>query len=137
MPYAFAPQCYPAFHLSIAGNFDPLFAMSALDFLNSRLSVPSRQLGEPAPSAEQIEQLLAAAIRTPDHGKLMPTRLLLIRGQTRAKLGEALAAIHRKIDPAASESVWAVSSFRADLAWGTITSPSCCAATRLLPCCWD
>jgi len=80
--------------------------MSALDFLNSRLSVPSRQLGEPAPSAEQLEQLLAAAIRTPDHGKLMPTRLLLIRGQTRAKLGEALAAIHRRIDPAAPESVF-------------------------------
>ena len=80
--------------------------MSALDFLNRRLSVPSRQLGAPAPSAEQLDQLLAAAIRTPDHGKLMPTRLLLIRGDTRAKLGEALATIHRRIEPDAPEAVF-------------------------------
>lgn len=78
--------------------------MSALDFLNSRLSVPSRQLGEPAPSAQQLEQLLAAAIRAPDHGKLTPTRLLLIRGETRAKLGEALATLHRRIDPGAPDT---------------------------------
>ncbi len=80
--------------------------MPALDFLNRRLSVPSRQLGEPAPSAAQLEQLLAAAIRAPDHGKLMPTRLLLIRGETRTKLGEALAEIHRRSDPDAPESVF-------------------------------
>jgi len=80
--------------------------MSALDFLNSRLSVPSRQLGEPAPSAQQIEQLLAAALRVPDHGKLMHTRLLLISGDARAKLGAALAAIHRKIEPGAPEAAF-------------------------------
>lgn len=78
--------------------------MSSLDFLNSRLSVPSRQLGEPAPSAQQLEQLLTAAIRVPDHGKLMPTRLLLIQGEMRAKLGEALAAIHRRLEPNAPEA---------------------------------
>lgn len=80
--------------------------MSALDFLNSRLSVPSRQLGEPGPSAQQLEHLLAAAIRVPDHGKLMHTRLLLIRGESRAKLGAALAALHRRIEPAAPEAVF-------------------------------
>lgn len=80
--------------------------MSALDFLNSRLSVPSRQLGAPAPSASQLEQLLAAALRAPDHGKLMPTRLLLIRGDTRAKFGERLAAIHRRIEPDAPEAAF-------------------------------
>ncbi|MFT3789529.1 MAG: nitroreductase [Rudaea sp.] len=80
--------------------------MSALDFLNGRLSVPSRQLGDPAPSAQQLDRLLAAALRVPDHGKLMPTRLLLIRGATRAKLGEALATIHRRIEPNAPEAVF-------------------------------
>ncbi|MBS0515876.1 MAG: nitroreductase [Proteobacteria bacterium] len=78
--------------------------MPTLDFLNSRLSVPSRQLGEPGPTPEQCDQLLAAAIRAPDHGKLMPTRLVLIRGEMRAKLGAALAAIHRRTDPDAPEA---------------------------------
>jgi nitroreductase len=80
--------------------------MPSLDFLNSRLSVPSRQLGEPAPSSEQIELLLAAAIRAPDHGKLMPARLVLIRGAARAKLGAALAALHRRIEPSAAETTF-------------------------------
>jgi nitroreductase len=80
--------------------------MSPLDFLNHRLSVPSRQLGEPGPSPEQLELLLAAAIRAPDHGKLMPARLLLVRGETRAKLGVALAEIHRRIEPSAPETAF-------------------------------
>ncbi len=73
--------------------------MPALDFLNRRLSVASRQLGEPAPTPAQLEQLLAAAIRVPDHGKLEPFRLLLIHGEMRARLGAELAAIHQRKEP--------------------------------------
>ena len=53
----------------------------SLDFLNQRRSMPSRQLGEPGPDAAQLTELLTAAIRVPDHGKLVPWRLLLIRKQ--------------------------------------------------------
>jgi nitroreductase len=79
--------------------------MHPLDFLNSRRSVPSRQLGEPGPSDQQLEQLLAAAIRVPDHGKLAPWRLLLIRGAARLRLGERLVEIHRRRDPEVPEAV--------------------------------
>ena len=77
----------------------------SLDSLNQRRSVPSRQLGEPGPDPAQLEQILAAAIRVPDHGKLVPWRLLLIRGDARARLGAALAAIHRRNEPDAPTSV--------------------------------
>ncbi|MGH8172744.1 MAG: nitroreductase family protein, partial [Rhodanobacteraceae bacterium] len=40
----------------------------SLEFLNQRRSMPSRQLGEPGPDTDQLRQLLAAAIRVPDHG---------------------------------------------------------------------
>ena len=73
--------------------------MLSIDMLNQRRSVPSRQLGEPGPDAMQLEQLLRAAIRVPDHGKLVPWRLLLIRGDARARLGTALAAIHARNAP--------------------------------------
>ena len=73
--------------------------MQSLDLLNQRRSVPSRQLGEPAPDAAQLDQLLAAAIRAPDHGKLVPWRLLTISGDARARLGAALAEIHRRNEP--------------------------------------
>jgi nitroreductase len=79
----------------------------SIEFLNQRRSVPSRQLGAPGPDAAQLEHLLQAAIRVPDHGKLVPWRLLLIRGEARARLGTGLAAIHARnapdIAPAALE----------------------------------
>jgi nitroreductase len=73
--------------------------MDALDFLNARRSTPARQLGEPGPDAAQLGELLTAAVRVPDHGKLTPWRLLLIRGDARAQLGERLAEIHRRKEP--------------------------------------
>lgn len=65
--------------------------MQPYDFLVARRSTPARQLGEPGPDATQLQRLLAAAIRVPDHGKLAPWRLLLIRGEARRQLGAALA----------------------------------------------
>jgi nitroreductase len=77
---------------------DPLAA------LNQRLSTPARNLGEPGPTAEQLDQLLSAAIRVPDHGKLTPWRMLLVRGDARMRLGERLAEIHARIEPDVSPS---------------------------------
>ena len=74
----------------------------SLEFLNQRLSVPSRQLGEPGPDGGQIEALLKAAIRVPDHGRLSPWRLRLIRGDARRAFGEHLAEIHAR-DPEVAE----------------------------------
>ena len=74
----------------------------SLAFLEQRLSVPSRLLGEPGPDVSQLEALLSAAIRVPDHGRLTPWRLLLIRGDARARLGERLARIHAEQEPGAA-----------------------------------
>lgn len=81
--------------------------MDSLDFFNTRRSTPARQLGEPGPDNEQLQRLLAAAIRVPDHGKLVPWRLLLIRGDARARLGEELAQIHRHNEPNVPDAVLA------------------------------
>ncbi|HJT97524.1 MAG TPA: nitroreductase [Rhodanobacteraceae bacterium] len=77
----------------------------SLDVLNRRRSVPSRQLGAPGPDGEQLRQLLTAAIRVPDHGKLAPWRLVLIQGDARAKLGAALAEMHLRHEPEAPPAV--------------------------------
>ncbi|MGH8041479.1 MAG: nitroreductase family protein [Rudaea sp.] len=73
--------------------------MDLLDLLNTRHSTPARQLGEPGPSPQQLERLLYAAIRVPDHGKLVPWRLLTIAGAARIALGEQLAKIHQRKEP--------------------------------------
>lgn len=72
-----------------------------LQFLDSRLSVPSKQLTEPGPDDATLLRMLQAAVRVPDHGKLVPFRLLRIQGQARHALGEALAARTLQRDPQA------------------------------------
>src|SRR6185437_7510745 len=68
-------------------------------FLHARLSTPALQLGEPGPDAPQLRALLEAAIRVPDHGKLVPWRLVLLHGPDRLVYGERLAQLHARVDP--------------------------------------
>jgi len=73
----------------------------SLHLLDSRRSVPSKQLAEPGPDDATLLRMLQAAVRVPDHGKLVPFRLLRIQGQARHALGEALAARTLQLDPQA------------------------------------
>ncbi len=63
--------------------------MEAIDALTTRASIPS--LGEPAPQGEDLETILQAASRAPDHGLLRPWRFLTIEGEARSRLGDVLA----------------------------------------------
>ena len=72
---------------------------AALDFLRNRRSVPAAQLQPPGPSPEQLREIIATAIRVPDHGKLVPWRLIAFTGGAGACYGEALAALHARVDP--------------------------------------
>ena len=77
---------------------------NALDPLLKRHSVPSRQLGEPAPDEATLHALLDAAIRVPDHGKLVPFRLVLLRGEAKLRFGELLSERAIRRDPELPES---------------------------------
>ncbi|OFW72798.1 MAG: nitroreductase [Alphaproteobacteria bacterium RBG_16_64_48] len=75
----------------------------AIDLLLARRSVSANALGEPGPSAVEIELILKAASRVPDHKKLVPWRFLLFQGEARATFGNVLAEICREeeTDPGA------------------------------------
>jgi len=60
--------------------------MDALIALQTRTAAP--RLTEPAPSPSQLEQILRAGLRAPDHGMLRPWRFLLIEGDARHKLAQ-------------------------------------------------
>jgi nitroreductase len=82
-----------------------VFPMSgSLSLLQQRHSVPSRQLGEPAPDEATLVALLEAAIRVPDHGKLVPFRLIRVQGQAKLRFGEQLATIVIRNSPDLSEA---------------------------------
>lgn len=70
-----------------------------LALLNERRSVPARCLAPPGPSDAELEVLLGAALRVPDHGKLTPWRFVLLEGLHLQRFGEWQAAHHKRIDP--------------------------------------
>ena len=67
--------------------------------LDSRLSVPTRQLAAPGPDRAQLLRMLASAVRVPDHGKRVPFRFLRIAGDARQALADAAIARLREREP--------------------------------------
>jgi nitroreductase len=63
---------------------------AALDFLLTRRSRPAKTLTTPVPDRAALLPLLAAAARTPDHGKLEPWRFIVLH---RAALQRLAAAV--------------------------------------------
>ena len=78
--------------------------MPTLD-LDSRLSVPTRQLATPGPDAAQLQRILRSAVRVPDHGKRVPFRFLRFAGPARALLATAAAERLREREPDAGDAV--------------------------------
>ena len=78
----------------------------ALQLVLTRFSVSPKYLGEPGPSDEELSMVVLAALRGPDHSKLIPFRFVVARedglerlaelfldyGRRRGKTGEALDA---------------------------------------------
>lgn len=66
--------------------------MEALTALKTRRSVKPKELGQgPGPTDEQLQTILEIATRVPDHGKLCPWKILVLKREGQEKLG-AIAA---------------------------------------------
>lgn len=65
--------------------------MDMLAGIESRTS--ALKLAAPGPSREQIETIVRAGARAPDHGRLRPWRFVVLEGDARARLGDAMAAM--------------------------------------------
>lgn len=79
--------------------------MLSLDALDTRLSVPTRQLTAPGPDAATLLRMLATAVRVPDHGKRVPFRFLRISGDARTALADAAQARLRELEPDSGDGV--------------------------------
>jgi nitroreductase len=64
-----------------------------LDFLALRRSASAGVLAAPAPSHDELRDLLRLAARAPDHGKLNPWRFLVLEGEAKAALVAGLEAV--------------------------------------------
>jgi len=63
-----------------------------LDFLQTRRSRPYKTLKAPGPSPSDLEPILTAAARVPDHGKLEPFRFLVLSRAALDRLESATVA---------------------------------------------
>ena len=77
--------------------------MDTLDLLLTRRSISAKDMGEPGPDDATLNRILAAGIRVPDHGKLGPWRIQVLRKPGQAALGDVLARIYAEQNPEAEE----------------------------------
>lgn len=65
---------------------------AALEFLLNRRSRPAKTLTTPVPDRAELDPILTAALRTPDHGKLEPWRLIVLEPAAMARLADLASA---------------------------------------------
>ena len=78
--------------------------MDILNTLKTRRSTAIKNLSTPGPSPAQIEEILTAASRVPDHNKLAPWWFVVFEGDTRVKFGEVLRRAYLHEDKDAAEA---------------------------------
>lgn len=97
-----------------------------IDFLLTRNSAPIPELRAPAPSDTEIETMLRAATRVPDHGRLEPWRFIIYRGDARVEIGKKLAELAERREGPLAEGrrKQELARFsRAPLVIGVVSSP--------------
>jgi nitroreductase len=67
-------------------------SQSTVELLLSRRSVKPEMLTEPGPNSAELDKILTAAARVPDHKKLVPWRFIVFEGTARRAFGDVLAA---------------------------------------------
>ena len=101
-------------------------APEVLSFLGRRRSTSAMTLAAPAPSAEQIAELIRLAARVPDHGKLAPWRFVVLAGDAKAAFAAGLDRLAQdRGDAAAAAKLGKLKT--PPLAITVIASPKACA----------
>ena len=77
---------------------------AALEFLLTRRSRPARTLSLPVPDHTALRPLLTAAARSPDHGKLVPWRFIVLERGALLRLADAVARLGPELGRTAEET---------------------------------
>lgn len=97
-----------------------------LKLLLSRRSVKAKELTTPGPNASELNCILRAAHRVPDHKKLGPWRFIVFQGDARQSAGEQLAHALKIENACATSQMLAFEKIRflqAPLVIAVVSSP--------------
>lgn len=78
-----------------------------LDLLLSRRSAKAKMMHGPGPTDDELQQILSAGMRVPDHGKLAPWRFIVFKGQAQEDFGDLILAAYEKEETHKSEAIFA------------------------------
>ena len=104
-----------------------------IDLLLTRRSVKPLTMTGPGPSDAELQTILRAGARVPDHGKLAPWRFILFKGAARGAFGKVLRDRLLEIDPTANEDRLAMELGRFERAPVVITVVSRVVESRKAP----
>lgn len=76
---------------------------SLLSHLRTRRSGKPRDMVAPGPSDADLDQMIALAARTPDHGKLAPWRFVIVPNDRREALAQVLRGAFTAVNLQATE----------------------------------
>ncbi len=96
--------------------------VAPIEFLATRRSASPRMLRPPAPGRAELERILTLASRTPDHGRLVPWRFVVLTGDGLAALSEAVGRAFAAEHPEADAARVAASRERFDLSPMVVTA---------------
>ena len=77
--------------------------MDAIQLLLTRRSVVAAHIVPPAPDQATLDTMLQIATRVPDHGKLTPWRIQVLRETGQRQLGDLLARLFAQANPTAND----------------------------------
>ncbi len=75
---------------------------STIDLLLTRRSVLAKDLGEPGPNERELQTILQAGLRIPDHGRAEPWRIQVLDRSAQLALGEFSAELFQRENPDAT-----------------------------------
>ncbi|MEE8308450.1 MAG: nitroreductase [Gammaproteobacteria bacterium] len=76
---------------------------STVNLLLTRRSVLAANIREPGPSDADLRRILRAGIRVPDHGRIQPWRIQVLKKPGQLRLATAVANIFRADNPDATD----------------------------------
>ena len=76
----------------------------AAALMDARQTILPKHLFAPGPDAAQLEMIFSAAATAPDHGQLLPWRLVRVPAALRVALGDVFAAALRARDAQATDA---------------------------------
>ena len=83
-------------------TYEAVHTEAAVAALIERRSVSPKRLAHPGPDSAEIDLMLQAALRAPDHGGLHPWRIIEFQENQRAALGDSFEQEKLRRDPLAS-----------------------------------